>query len=98
MEAPEPGGGQGDRAPRPTEPSRASHAGVLLEKVEPLVVLERHEGLCGICGEPVNPARFDVDHIVPLARGGEHSYANTQPAHPACNARKGARLPEELAA
>lgn len=77
---------------------RARLMQAFLEKVEPLVVLERHEGLCGICGEPVDPERFDVDHIVPLARGGEHSYANTQPAHPTCNTRKGARLPEELAA
>jgi 5-methylcytosine-specific restriction endonuclease McrA len=33
-----------------------------------------------------------LDHIVPLARGGEHSYANTQPAHPTCNRRKGAKV------
>jgi 5-methylcytosine-specific restriction endonuclease McrA len=28
---------------------------------------------------------------VPLALGGEHSYANTQVAHPLCNLRKGSR-------
>jgi 5-methylcytosine-specific restriction endonuclease McrA len=36
--------------------------------------------------------RFHVDHVVPLARGGEHSYANTQPACPPCNMSKGARV------
>jgi hypothetical protein len=28
---------------------------------------------------------------VQLALGGEHSYANTQVSHPACNARKNAK-------
>jgi 5-methylcytosine-specific restriction endonuclease McrA len=64
-----------------------------VEDIDPLVVLERHDGICGICGDDVDPLRFDVDHIVPLARGGEHSYRNTQPAHPSCNYRKGAKAP-----
>jgi hypothetical protein len=63
-----------------------------VEDVDPLVLLERDDGACGICGADVDPLNFHVDHIVPLARGGEHSYANAQVAHPACNARKGARL------
>jgi 5-methylcytosine-specific restriction endonuclease McrA len=31
-----------------------------------------------------------IDHVIPLARGGEHSYANAQAAHGPCNMRKGA--------
>lgn len=69
-----------------------------VEEVHGLVLLERHDGLCGICGEDVDPLDFHIDHVVPLIRGGEHSYANTQPAHPLCNRRKGRRLPEEMAA
>lgn len=68
---------------------RARKAGQFVEKVYRTKVLRLGGGLCGLCGEPVDPARFDVDHIVPLAHGGEHSYANTQPAHPLCNQRKG---------
>jgi 5-methylcytosine-specific restriction endonuclease McrA len=63
------------------------------EDVHPLVVLERHDGLCGICGDDVDPFDYHVDHIVPLSKGGEHSYRNTQPAHPVCNLRKGAKAP-----
>lgn len=74
---------------------RARARGAHVEHVNRLVVLERGDGVCGICGGDVDPLRFDVDHIVPLARGGEHSYANTQPAHPSCNSRKRDRLPEE---
>jgi 5-methylcytosine-specific restriction endonuclease McrA len=33
-----------------------------------------------------------VDHIVPIMRGGVHSYANVQLAHPRCNRMKGAKI------
>jgi 5-methylcytosine-specific restriction endonuclease McrA len=36
---------------------------------------------------------FHVDHIVPICKGGEHTYANVQPAHPICNISKGGALP-----
>jgi 5-methylcytosine-specific restriction endonuclease McrA len=62
--------------------------GVWVEHVEPLVVLELDDGVCGICGEDVDPFDFDMDHIIPASKGGEHSYANVQTAHPACNQRK----------
>lgn len=59
-----------------------------VEMVDPGIVFERGMGLCGICGIAVDRNAFEVDHIVPLARGGEHSYANVQPAHARCNRRK----------
>lgn len=73
------------------------HAG-FVEVVDPAEVLRRGDGLCGICGKPVDPETFHVDHIVPLALGGEHSYANTQAAHPLCNRSKGTKLPTGLSA
>lgn len=62
-----------------------------VEDVHSLVVLERDDGVCGICGKDVDPTDFHVDHIVAIANGGEHSYANVQTAHPLCNTVKGAR-------
>ena len=44
-----------------------------------------------ICGESVDPDDFHVDHVIPLALGGWHCYANVQPAHPFCNVSKGAK-------
>jgi 5-methylcytosine-specific restriction endonuclease McrA len=70
---------------------RARARAAFVEDVDPLVVLERDDGVCGICGEDVDPLAFHVDHVIPLASGGEHSYANTQVAHPRCNMAKGAR-------
>lgn len=78
---------------------KARKNAAFVEAVDPLIVLERDDGVCGICGEDVDPLAFHVDHVVPIAQGGEHSYANVQPAHPSCNQRKWARLDfEPLAA
>jgi 5-methylcytosine-specific restriction endonuclease McrA len=32
-----------------------------------------------------------LDHLMPVSRGGEHSYRNVGTAHRGCNSRKGAR-------
>lgn len=68
---------------------RARKANLFVEVVEREVVFERDQGQCGICQEAVDSTNWHLDHIVPLAKGGEHSYANTQVAHPACNIKKG---------
>jgi 5-methylcytosine-specific restriction endonuclease McrA len=63
-----------------------------VEDVDTATVWQRGQGKCGICGEPITLEETYVDHITPLARGGEHSYANTQPAHELCNLQKGSSL------
>ena len=68
---------------------RALKKGACVENVDPAVVLKRDGGICGICREPIT-GEWHLDHIVPLARGGEHSYLNTQASHPFCNMSKGA--------
>jgi 5-methylcytosine-specific restriction endonuclease McrA len=69
---------------------RARQRAAYVEHVAPAVVWERDEGICQLCGEPAEPNDWHLDHIVPLARGGEHSYQNVQVAHPLCNWRKAA--------
>jgi 5-methylcytosine-specific restriction endonuclease McrA len=70
---------------------RARQRGLPTERIEHLVVLERHDGVCGICGTDVDPFEFQIDHVVPIAAGGPHLYSNIQLAHPVCNQRKGDR-------
>jgi 5-methylcytosine-specific restriction endonuclease McrA len=77
---------------------RARVRNAFVEFVDREVVFERDRGVCGICGAPSDPANWQLDHVVPLARGGEHSYANTQVSHPFCNQSKGARLADEMKA
>lgn len=62
-----------------------------VEKVDFAVVFAAYEGRCGICGGPVDPGNYHMDHIVAIANGGAHTASNLQPAHPVCNQRKGAR-------
>jgi 5-methylcytosine-specific restriction endonuclease McrA len=71
---------------------RARKRAAFVEMVDPATVFARASGVCGICQQPVERFAFEVDHIVPLSRGGAHSYANTQPAHPSCNRKKWAKV------
>lgn len=70
---------------------RARKVGAFVERVFRSVVWKRDKGICGICNQPADPTNWHLDHKVPLAQHGPHSYANTQVAHPTCNLRKGAR-------
>lgn len=71
---------------------RAKKRDQFVEDVLPSVVFERDGGICQLCNSPVDPDSFHVDHIYPLSKGGEHSYANTQLAHPSCNMSKNAKI------
>jgi hypothetical protein len=72
-------------------PARQAGA-VIKEHIAPLIVLERDDGVCAICGDDVDPFHFTIDHVIPLSAGGEHSYENVQLAHRDCNTRKGATV------
>ena len=66
------------------------------ERVDPLVVLRRDDWHCRICGITTpqhlrgtyDPCAPEVDHIVPLSKGGHHTYANTQCVCRRCNSIK----------
>lgn len=75
-------------AARDARAGAVKRGATVAETVSPLVVLELHDGVCGICGEDVDPFDFEADHIVPLVAGGFHTCENLQPAHPRCNRAK----------
>ena len=69
-----------------------------IEDVDRLVLADRDSWICGICCAIINqelswpdPGSLSVDHTLPLSKGGEHSYSNTQAAHLVCNISKGNR-------
>jgi len=70
--------------------------GATVEYVERAVVFERDNGRCHVCGKKVDPKDWHLDHIVPLSKGGEHSYRNVAMAHPDCNMKKYAKLIGQL--
>ena len=86
---------------------RASHSvrrallrAVKVERVDPFKVFERDGWRCHLCGcktpkerrGTYHPKAPELDHIVPLSKGGEHSYRNTACACRACNAAKSDKI------
>jgi 5-methylcytosine-specific restriction endonuclease McrA len=79
---------------------RAKIRGVIKERVVPYRVFVRDNWTCQSCNKPT-PKKLrgtlddnapEMDHIIPLAKGGEHSYNNVQCLCRTCNAEKGERL------
>lgn len=70
---------------------RARKSGNFVENVDLATLWERDGGICHICKQPAERWNWHMDHVVPISRGGEHSYANTAVSHPGCNLRKGDR-------
>ncbi|WP_082689058.1 HNH endonuclease [Deinococcus actinosclerus] len=55
-------------------------------------------GLCHYCGEVLEidgPRKFQVDHFIPLSRGGTNMMTNIVCACPECNRDKGSKMPWE---
>lgn len=53
---------------------------------------------CYLCGKPIESDKdFNLDHRVPLSRGGQNHQTNWMPTHRHCNEQKGALTPEEYA-
>lgn len=66
-------------------------------------LIQRDEGICKICGRQVDTEDYyytdegyfiagdnypSIDHIIPLAKGGTHTWDNIQLAHRHCNSIK----------
>jgi 5-methylcytosine-specific restriction endonuclease McrA len=68
-----------------------------VETVNPFKVFERDGWMCRLCGAATPRGKRgthdddapELDHVIPLAKGGDHSYANTQCACRRCNGLKG---------
>ena len=77
----------------------ARERAMFVEDVDRMTLMERDSWTCKLCGLPIDsglkfphPLSQSIDHVMPVSKGGEHSYANTQAAHLNCNIRKGATL------
>lgn len=77
---------------------KAAERAAVVEVFDPVDVLERDGWRCHLCRASTprrlrgtyHPRAPELDHVMPLARGGEHSRANTACACRACNGAKGA--------
>ncbi len=60
---------------------------VLNRKQRAALFLE-HNGTCHICGGRIGPETWEVEHIIPLALGGNDEPSNMAPAHLKCHRAK----------
>ena len=57
----------------------------------------RARGICHYCGEKVPPHRLTMDHVIPIASGGQSIKTNIVPSCKICNSEKSHRDPLEEA-
>lgn len=68
-------------------------------------IINKYSGICQLCGMPVNESDRKgnsigkkyptIDHIIPLSKGGSHTWGNVQLAHMACNSSKCDKITEK---
>lgn len=82
---------------------KARKRAAFVEDVDRNYVMARDKWICHLCKEPIPkkvawPDRLfgTLDHIIPLALGGLHSYANIKAAHLSCNCSKNANVVGQL--
>ena len=56
-------------------------------------IYERDRHRCRICGVSDRYASLEIDHIIPIARGGKSTYDNLQTLCHKCNVEKGSSMP-----
>lgn len=66
------------------------------DEIDHLSLFILHNWICNICKKEINPKlRFPhnmaatVEHVIPLCKGGTHTWDNVRPAHASCNFSKG---------
>ena len=62
-----------------------------IERIDYSQVIEQANGVCGICGGELYPP-VEIDHIIPLSKGGTHTRDNLQASHAQCNRSKHTRI------
>lgn len=78
---------------------RALEVKTQIEDIDFFWINQRDGGKCQICGRKIlfnkhkpHPMSRSYDHIIPLSKGGTHTYSNLQLAHLGCNVKKRARI------
>lgn len=59
-------------------------------------IYQKTKGHCYLCGEFVDFDVYQIEHRIPLAKGGTNDFSNLFPSCPCCNSMKNSIYPEEL--
>jgi 5-methylcytosine-specific restriction endonuclease McrA len=58
-------------------------------------IWERDGGICQYTGKKLAPHEGNIDHVIPISRGGTSTWDNCVLSHREVNGKKAARLPHE---
>jgi 5-methylcytosine-specific restriction endonuclease McrA len=74
------------------------------DEIDALTLFDLFGWTCIICKEPIDHRKrcpdwkaATIEHIVPLSKGGTHTWDNVAPAHYKCNMEKGDLSCDEMA-
>lgn len=76
--------------------TRFRKAGSFVENVDPLEVYHKQKGVCYMCLGKFTFKEMEMDHVIPLCKGGKHEKTNVKMCCPTCNKKKGAKLLSEV--
>lgn len=80
---------------------KAKRRGASVEGVSLTLLAENWDGTCCLCGLDIpdvqypHPAYINVEHLLPIARGGTHTQENVAYAHSYCNQSKNDKTMQE---
>jgi len=81
---------------RQTQKRYALKKMAFLEDVNPKDVFDSQGGVCYLCLGVFEFKDMELDHVIPISKGGKHCKSNCKMACKHCNRSKGAKLPEEM--
>lgn len=61
-----------------------------------VILWQRQRGICCLCPKALVWGEFEIEHRIPVSRGGKHEMANLGLAHGPCNRAKGAKIKAEF--
>lgn len=68
-------------------------------KIDNLAVYEMLNWVCILCDRPIekdmpenHPEAVSMEHVIPISKGGTHTWFNVGPAHVKCNINKSDRI------
>ncbi len=64
--------------------------GYVMRKIVRERILQRYKGKCARCD---STEKLEIDHIIPLSKGGRHDEDNFQALCKKCNCKKGSKFP-----
>lgn len=71
------------------------------DEIDALTLFERDNWMCHLCDRRINRRlrlpnwwAATIDHVIPLSKGGTHTWDNVRASHAYCNFKKSDCLPQ----